>query len=156
MEIRRISFSEAKLVVKLFDQYRVFYKQTSNLALASTFIKERLMYNESVIFVAFSEKRPIAFTQLYPRFSSVSALTNWHIGDLYVDPTYRKKGIGKMLLEEAFDFAKKDGANYISLNTADDNFNAQKLYKDFGFIQQAHAPGFLHYKINFEKNRFIH
>ena len=151
MDIKRIDFVNAKLVVKLFDQYRVFYKQVSDINLAEQFIKERLMYNDSVIFVALSENKPIAFTQLYPKFSSVSALRNWHIGDLYVEPTHRKKGIGKKLLEQAYDFAKEDGANFISLNTADGNLTAQKLYKDFGFIEQETSPGFLYYKIDFKE-----
>jgi len=74
MLIKKLTSSEYPLVIDLFDKYRIFYKQPSDIALAEKFIKERLENNESVIFVAFADSdtqsEPAGFTQLYPLISS--------------------------------------------------------------------------------------
>ncbi len=137
MEIKQITIADYKLVTGLFDQYRVFYKQASDIALAETFIKNRLERNESIIFVALQGDSPVGFTQLYPLLSSVRATKNWLLNDLYVDANHRKKGIGEALLQTAYEFAKNDGAAFIELETGVDNFTAQSLYEATGFIRQA-------------------
>lgn len=136
MNIKRISLAEADLVIGLFDKYRVFYKKDSDMELAERFIKTRLGNNESVILVAFQGDSPAGFTQLYPTYSSVSAVKNWILNDLYVDSNYRKQGIGEALIKTAMEFAKKDGASYVQLETAVDNYTAQSLYEGIGFQKQ--------------------
>src|SRR4051794_6519917 len=110
MEIKQINAADYPLVTRLFDQYRVFYKQASDIALAETYIKNRLENNESVIFVALAGNKPIGFTQLYPLLSSVRATKNWLLNDLFVDPDHRKQGVGEALLKTACNFAKSHGA----------------------------------------------
>jgi ribosomal protein S18 acetylase RimI-like enzyme len=150
VEIRKIDKTEYRIVVDLFNRYRIFYNQPSDLELAENYLKERLENNEAHIFIAFLKKSSIlvGFTLLYPKFSSVSAKKNWHIGDLYVDQKQRKLGIGNKLLQTAINFAKEKNAVYVSLNTALDNYTAQKLYESFGFEQRETTPGFLYYKYN--------
>ena len=77
MRINKIDLKTYQLVVNLFDKYRIFYKQASNLELANDFIWERIINNESVIFIAQNtDNVPMGFTQLYPIFSSVRATKN--------------------------------------------------------------------------------
>src|SRR6185437_1518505 len=89
MYIKRIDFSEYQLVTALFNKYRIFYNQPSDIRLAERFIKERLENNESVIFVALidddGKPAPVGFTQLYPLISSMRAAKNWLLNDLYVE-----------------------------------------------------------------------
>lgn len=110
------------------------------MAVAENYIKARLQNNESVIFVALvdvdSEPVPAGFTQLYPRLSSVRATKNWLLNDLYVSTNFRRQGIGEALIKTAMDFAKNDGATFIKLETAIDNYTAQSLYEAIGFIKQ--------------------
>jgi len=147
MNIKRINLSEADLVIGLFDKYRVFYKKDSDIGLAERFIKTRLSNNESVIFVALERDLPMGFTQLYPKYSSVSAVKNWILNDLYVEPKYRKQGIGEALIKTAMDFAKGDGAIYVQLETAVDNYTAQSLYEAIGFQKQEPDTEYLLYRI---------
>ena len=144
MNIKRINLSEANLVVGLFDKYRVFYKKDSDIGLAERFIKTRLGNNESEIFVALEGDQPIGFTQLY---SSVSAVKNWILNDLYVESNYRKQGIGEALIKKAMDFAKSDGATYIQLETAANNYTAQSLYEGIGFQKQGPDTEYFLYRI---------
>jgi ribosomal protein S18 acetylase RimI-like enzyme len=147
--IKRIGLTETDLVVDLFDKYRVFYKQPSDMQRARQFITERLENNESVIFVALNDgKYPVGFTQLYPTYSSMRTVKNWILNDLYVDQQYRKQGIGQMLINAAMNFAKANYARVLRLETAADNHTAQRLYEAVGFKKQPLYESFIVYKID--------
>ncbi|MBO9594665.1 MAG: GNAT family N-acetyltransferase [Niabella sp.] len=150
VEIRQIRFNEAFLVIPLFDQYRVFYKQASDIPRAKAFIEARLQQNESVIFVAFAKQdgalHPAGFTQLYPTYSSVRTVKNWILNDLFVEAAYRKNGLGEALVRKAMEFAAATGAHFLQLETAIDNFTAQKLYEQIGFQQQQPDTDFRLYR----------
>ncbi|MED3687440.1 GNAT family N-acetyltransferase [Peribacillus butanolivorans] len=137
MGIQKATLNELDSLTELFDLYRVFYEQTSNLEGAREFLKERLTNEESVIFIAFDGDNPIGFVQLYPSFSSVSMMRSWVLNDLFVKGNARKKGFGEELLKAAIAFAKETGAKGVSLETDKDNGNAQKLYEKIGFIRES-------------------
>ncbi|WP_395627617.1 GNAT family N-acetyltransferase [Daejeonella sp.] len=148
IEIRKIDKDEYGLVADMFNKYRVFYKQASDLELAKEYLRERLSNNEAQVFLAYDSiaSEVLGFTLLYARFSSVSTIKNWHIGDLYVEPNQRKRGIGQKLLQTAVDFATEEKAKFVSLNTAKDNFTAQKVYEDFGFDKRDYLPEYFYYQ----------
>ena len=146
LSAKRIKLDEIHLVVNLFDSYRVFYKQTSDLVLAENYLNERLKNNESVIFVVLDNEKPIGFTQLYPTYSSVRMVRNWILNDLYVDGDCRKQGIGKILINAAMDFGRSAGAKYVQLETAVDNYSAQHLYESIGFVKQLPGTEFIMYR----------
>lgn len=148
MVIKRIQPNEWTLVVSMFDQYRVFYGRESDLPLADLFIRERLDNNESVIYVALNGDKVVGFTQLYPRYSSVRAVKNWILNDLFVDAGFRKQGIGAKLIKQAAEFAKASGSQFIQLETAVDNLTAQSLYESLGFIKQPPDEEFYLYKLS--------
>lgn len=147
--IKQIGLTESHLVVGLFNQYRMFYRQFSDIGMAKAFIDERLQHNESVIFVAIDldTEKPAGFTQLYPKFSSAKLSKNWILNDLYVDEAYRKQGIGEKLIKTAMEFAKANGSTFVQLETAVDNYTAQHLYENIGFVKQANDEDFFLYKI---------
>lgn len=152
MIIKRIDLSESSLVTDLFNEYRMFYNQSSDLSLAEKFINTRLKNNESVIFVALEEEgqkmAPVGFTQLYPVYSSVRACKNWILNDLFVKKEYRGKGVGYQLIKTAMHFAGTNGATYMQLETATDNYNAQKLYESIGFQKNPPDDSFFVYTIS--------
>lgn len=149
MEIIRIDYTQGDLVFQLFDAYRVFYKQQSDIGSAREFVQRRLDHDESVIFVALAEAfRPVGFTQLYPAYSSIRMSKYWILNDLYVDAGYRKQGIGEALIRTVLDFARENKAGIVELSTAVDNFIAQRLYEQIGFERQKPDAEFYTYRIN--------
>ena len=146
MEIKQIYTADYLLVTCLFNEYRMFYKQKSDIELAESFIKNRLENNESVIFAAFDDDMVVGFNQLYPLISSVRAVKNWLLNDLFVDTNYRKRGIGEALLKAAATFAKTHGATFLQLETAVDNYAAQNLYEASGFVKQEISNTFFCYR----------
>ncbi|SEA21946.1 GNAT family N-acetyltransferase [Paenibacillus sp. 276b] len=148
--IRLAELSDVNGVAQLFNDYRMFYDQPTDLKGASEYIKERMERNESVILVAESEletekeeecsltNKPLAgefggFIQLYPSFSSVSMRPIWVLNDLYVHADHRKRGIARKLLEAARLWGNESGAVRIVLSTAISNKKAQVLYESEGY-----------------------
>jgi ribosomal protein S18 acetylase RimI-like enzyme len=148
VQILRIDSGRVHLVAPLFDRYRVFYNQPSDLALADRYLRARLDINESTIFAAMDGDAATGFVQLYPHLSSVRACRDWTLNDLFVEPEYRNRGIGRALVDKALDFSREQGATFLQLETAPDNYAAQALYEQIGFIKQP-APGqYISYKID--------
>ena len=132
----RAEHKHLDVLAPLFDAYRVFYKQPSDLTAAYDFLKARLSHLESAVFLALSSKgEGLGFTQLYPSFGSVSLCRLWILYDLYVAPEARQMGVGRALMEQAHQFAAETGAGFVELSTAKDNYQAQALYESLGYIR---------------------
>ncbi|SRR5260221_3550370 len=58
------------------------------------------------------------------------------IDDLYIQSEYRNKGIGKVLLQAAFEWLKSKGAKRVGLGVHKSNEVAIKLYKSMGFEEE--------------------
>lgn len=122
-------------VAELFDGYRQFYGQASDIRAARAFLLARASHGESVIFLAKEGARAIGFAQLFPAFSSVSLAHTFILNDLYVRPEGRRQGVATRLLQAAEEFARKIGAVRLTLSTATTNEQAQALYKLAGWKQ---------------------
>ena len=130
VSIRQATLEDVGEISLLFDAYRIFFGQHSDLALAEGFIEDRISHAESVIFCAFSPNgRCLGFAQLYPSFSSVSAKRIWILNDLFVIETARGMGIGTKLLNKIESFGKETKAKAILVETTTTNTGAQKLYE---------------------------
>lgn len=149
MEIYQATIEDLEGVSNLFNLYRVFYKQSSDLEGARAYINERLENKDSIIFVVRDQQKYLGFTQLYSTFSSISMKRVWILNDLYVDSQARKQGVGGILLNRAKQFAIESGAKSIILSTAFDNFSAQRLYEKNGYERDEQ---FYHYNLSLLKN----
>lgn len=147
--ITRISNLQGHLVFELFNRYRVFYGQLSDIDLAKRFVQERLDNDESIIIAALlpDKRTAVGFTQLYPKHSSARAVRNWVLNDLFVERAYRKRGVGTQLIQAATAFAKANRAEFVELSTATDNGDAQRLYEQIGFERRQPETDFYTYRL---------
>jgi len=135
--VRIVEATQADLepVARLFDAYRVFYRQSSDVAAARTFIGERFRRRDSVIFLAYAGDEPAGFVQLYPSLSSVSMRPIWILNDLFVAQAARGAGVGRRLMDRAREFAVASGALRLELTTERTNATAQRLYQACGYAR---------------------
>ena len=136
MIIRRAKKKDIEQLSVLLDKYRIFYKQKSDVDSARSFLKKRMKRKESVIFVAEERKDLVGFTQLFPIFSSVSMQRTWLLNDLYVNEKSRGMGAATGLLNAAKDFGAETNSKWLLLQTAADNFTAQRVYEKNGWIKE--------------------
>jgi ribosomal-protein-alanine N-acetyltransferase len=65
----------------------------------------------------------------------------WHVDDqmeianFAVSPEFRKKGIGRMLMQKVLSEAIKKGCASLILSVRESNLPALNLYKEFGFVE---------------------
>lgn len=136
ISVRQATISDIDALAVLFDSYRQFYEQPSDVNLARCFLMERFKFNQSIIFLAFDEySDAIGFTQLFLSYSSVSAKPIYILNDLYTKPGIRKQGAGTALLEVATQFGRAAGAARLVLETAVSNVHAQSLYEATGWVR---------------------
>ena len=136
MIIRRAKKKDIDQLSILLDKYRIFYKQQPDVDSAKSFLKKRMKRKESVIFVAEERKNLVGFTQLFPIFSSVSMKRTWLLNDLYVNEKARGIGAATALLNAAREFGEETNSKWLLLQTAADNFTAQKVYEKNGWIKE--------------------
>ena len=144
IQIQQATINDLDIITPLFDAYRMFYQQTSDLNVARNFLSERLSKQESVIFFATNEEmKGLGFVQLYPSFSSVSAKRLWILNDLFVAEPARRSGVARQLMQRARDFAISTDAKGLFLETAHDNFQGQSLYESLGYQRKSEFYYFL-------------
>ena len=137
MKTIRADIEHLDQLAGLFNQYRMFYQQASDPGGCRTFMKERMVNGQSVIFAAQENDGSLAgFTQLYCSFCSVELKPLVYLYDLFVNPGVRRSGVARGLMEAAKQFATEHGADRLKLETATDNAQAQALYEDLGYKRE--------------------
>jgi ribosomal protein S18 acetylase RimI-like enzyme len=136
IQTRIATLADLDLIAPLFDAYRQFYEQTSDLALARSFIQDRIQNNESLVLLASTELgHVVGFCQLYPTFCSVEAKPIYSLYDLFVSPAARRTGAGSALLRAAEKLAAENGKARMDLTTAKKNEAAQAAYESLGWVR---------------------
>ncbi|MGT4068595.1 UNVERIFIED_CONTAM: GNAT family N-acetyltransferase [Aeromonas hydrophila] len=134
MYILQATSANLEEVSYLFDAYRQFYGQGPDHSASTSFISERLVNADSVIFLALNELgQGLGFAQLYPAFSSVAMKPMWYLNDLYVTESARQQGVARALLKRVASFAKETDALTVKLATAVSNNAAKSLYESEGY-----------------------
>jgi ribosomal protein S18 acetylase RimI-like enzyme len=136
IQTRIATLADLEVIAPLFDAYRQFYEQTSDLAVARSFIQNRLQNSESVILLASNELgHVVGFCQLYPTFCSVEAKPIYSLYDLFVSPAARRSGAGRVLLKAVEKLAAENGKVRMDLTTARTNKPAQAAYESLGWVK---------------------
>lgn len=147
MQIEMATEKHLEPLVKLFDLYRQFYRQESDLEGARKYLKERMENNESTTFIVKDGDDYVAFAQLFPMYSSVAMKRAYILNDLYVAKEARRKGIAEKLMNHCMDFCKAQNCRYMSLRTEVINEKAQQLYEKVGMAKD---DVFYYYIINWD------
>ncbi|WP_246047060.1 GNAT family N-acetyltransferase [Leptospira ognonensis] len=134
IHIEQAGVDKLDAMVDLFNEYRIFYGKTSDLDGCRSFLFDRIVNRQSIIFLAKTiDHSYIGFTQLYPIFSSVSMQRTLILNDLYVKENARRKGVAEKLMQTVIGYGKATGNKGLQLETAKENATAQALYQKFGF-----------------------
>jgi ribosomal protein S18 acetylase RimI-like enzyme len=88
----------------------------------------------SLVYVAFYENKPVAMLRMITDYTTFAYLC-----DVVVDESHRGKGLGKMILNEAFGRDDVKSLRRISLLTQD----AQGLYQQYGFENIEHPERYM-------------
>ena len=135
--VRSATLADLDHIAPLFDAYRNFYGQATDLARARGWLQQRLSAQEAFVLLAEADGQPAGFVLLYPGWSSVSTGPTLLLNDLFVAPFARRTGVGSRLLHAAAELGRDRGALRLALETAADNHAAQALYRQAGWTADA-------------------
>lgn len=134
---RRATLADLDTLAVLFDGYRQFYKQASDVPRARDFLQARLDDSrheaDAIAFLATLDDAPAGFTLLYPMWSSVATGRVFVLNDLFVAQAARRQRVAQALLQTARNFGREHGALRLVLETTRDNLVAQALYHRAGW-----------------------
>ncbi|KMN81178.1 hypothetical protein VK98_14855 [Chromobacterium sp. LK11] len=130
--IRQAGAESVRDWLPLFLGYLDFYRTAQPAEACAAFLEQRLRKGEAVVFLAEDAAGVQGFALLYPGFSSLSLRPHWLLHDLFVSPACRGGGVGRLLLEHCQAHVAALGGG-LTLQTAHDNLNAQRLYQQSGF-----------------------
>lgn len=135
IKIKKAGLGDLDQLSDLFDGYRKFYREESDLQMGRAFLQKRIENKESEIFVSVYESKILTgFVQLYPIFSSTRMKRLWLLNDLYVLSEYRGLGISVGLIQKAKELCVTTDSCGMILETARNNEIGNKLYHKTGFI----------------------
>jgi len=90
----------------------------------------------SYMLVAKKDGKVIGFAQFYTRQTALNPKPCATLDELVVTKKYRRKGIGKLLIERVISECRKLGCCEVEVSTELTNTIAQKFYKDCGFTKE--------------------
>lgn len=103
--------------------------------LASEILSGLMIQPNFVFFLAKCNNEYAGVANCFVNFSTFKAKQLINIHDFAVAPPFRKKGIGKELMNGIFNYSRKNHFCKVTLEVRHDNLKAQNLYKSLGFSE---------------------
>jgi ribosomal protein S18 acetylase RimI-like enzyme len=137
--VRRATPDDAPAVAQLLHDFNSEYDDfTPGVEVLTRNAREMLDDGDMIVLLAGGG--PDGFAELRFRKSVWTAKLDAYLEELYVVPALRGQGIGRILLREAMDVARAEGAAHIELGTSEDDEAARALYEAEGFTNREGSP----------------
>jgi GNAT superfamily N-acetyltransferase len=155
IKVRRARKSDSKEILKLINELADFEKLTppdskARKQLINDAFGKNPVFN---VLLAKEGSKSVGYAFYFFTYSSFLAKKTLYLEDIFVSETYRKLGIGKMLMDELVKIARSHKCGRMEWCVLDWNFNAIRFYENLG---AEHLKEWLYYRLSFEeKNDYI-
>jgi GNAT superfamily N-acetyltransferase len=149
LSVRFVTRQDYDQWLPLWDGYNAFYGRSGATALAPeitqmTWARFFDAYEPVHGLVAESGGKLLGLTHYLFHRSTTAITPVCYLQDLFTDQTARGKGIGRALINEVYEQAKKAGSSRVYWQTYQTNQTAQQLYN-----KMAENPGIMVYRKQF-------
>lgn len=127
---------QAKAILSLLEAYaRDIMGGSKSL---SDYVKENLISDlskrsDSCVILAWEDRIPAGLAICFEGFSTFACKPTLNIHDLFVDPSFRGRGLSIALLQKIESIAVERSCCKLTLEVLEGNHTAQQVYKKFGF-----------------------
>jgi ribosomal protein S18 acetylase RimI-like enzyme len=140
VSVREAREADVGAVGRLLHEFnREFDEPAPEPAELAARVRELLAGGDTGLLVAGDE--PVGLALMRFRLSLWAPGLECYLAELYVVPARRGEGIGRALMEAAMDLARRRGAEYMDLGTAETDVAARHLYESLGFDNHEGKPG---------------
>ncbi len=141
VQVRTFKPSDSEFVTSLITRFSEFelpaWRTTTEIDNTNRISLQKAMEEpepESTIFIAEDEVEGLAgFVHLQTQTDYFSGEKNGYISDLAVDKRFEGRGIGRILLAAAEDWARAKGYHLLTLYVFAGNPRARRIYEKHGF-----------------------
>jgi ribosomal protein S18 acetylase RimI-like enzyme len=138
--VRPASSDDAEAIGRLlYDFNREFGEPTPSPAELAERIRVLLDSGDTVVLLGGDGPEGLAVLRF--RLSIWSPGLECYLAELYVVPEHRGSGLGRALMNQAIEAARRRGANYMDLGTSENDAAARHLYESMGFTNHENGPG---------------
>ena len=137
--VRQADVADADAIGRLLHDFNVEYEEpTPGPSAIAGRVRELLEAGEITVLLAGAEPAGVAVLRFRPALWGEAL--DCHLEELYVVPDRRRQGLGRALMEAAIELARRAGAAYMDLATAEDDVAARALDESVGFDNHGGRP----------------
>ena len=136
IKIRPLAADDKPAWTQLWRAYLAFYETELPEDIYDTYF-ERLLGDDPQDFhglIAEVEGKPVGLTHFVFHRHGWKIENVCYLQDLYADPSVRRRGVGRALIEAVYEAADAQGAPSVYWLTQDFNAEARKLYDRIGTL----------------------
>jgi ribosomal protein S18 acetylase RimI-like enzyme len=138
--VRTATADDADAIGRLLHDFNTEYdEETPGAARIAERVRELLAAGDTEVLLAGSGPDGLAVLRFRPSIWTQGL--ECYLAELYVEPPRRGEGTGRALMEAVLQSARARGADYIDLNTGEDDLAARSLYESLGFVNRERAGG---------------
>ena len=134
-KIRNAEEQDIPVILNFIRQLAEYEKLSHEVVVNEELIKKSLFLSDhkaAYCILAFSDNQPAGFALYFKNFSTFKGRPGIYLEDLFVDPKYRGKGIGKKLLQELARRALESNFARLEWSVLDWNPPAIQFYESIG------------------------
>ncbi len=134
--IREIEKGDFLVWSKLWKKYLDFYETKLTKDIFKSSFERMIDPNETDLygFLAVLNDEPVGLAHIILHYHNWKIEKAVYLQDLYVLSNFRKKGIGKKLINSVYEFADNNNLSYVYWLTQDFNIEARSLYNKIGKV----------------------
>jgi GNAT superfamily N-acetyltransferase len=132
--LRKAAAEDIPLILTFINELAVYEKLIDQVKTTEQDLHNNLFGNEKFaeVIIAEFEGKPAGQALFFYNFSTFLGRPGIYLEDLYVRPAFRGKGIGKALLAEIIEIAKKKKCGRVEWAVLNWNESAINFYKSLG------------------------
>lgn len=139
MSVRAAGPDDLDAVGRLLHDFNTEYgEETPGAERLAERVGELVQAGETVVLLTGDDPDGLAVMRFRP--SIWTAGLECYLAELYVVPARRGQGLGRGLMESVLETARERSADYIDLNTAEEDVAARALYESLGFTNREGGP----------------
>jgi len=131
INIQKATISDAPLILEFIKKLAIYEKLEREVSADLESIKNSFFGTNPRVFclLAYWNSVPVGFAVYFYNYSTFLAKHGLYLEDLFIDPNYRSKGLGKALLKALIQIAKDENLGRVEWSVLDWNTPAIDFYK---------------------------